>query len=71
MKNISKILTLVLMLAFALLSSACNLNEEDAYVQREKPSRDTSGSKIPWVRPASWEGGLPGMGSGNNMPNQY
>lgn len=25
-----------------------------------KTSRDTS---IPWSRPASWEGGIPGMGS--------
>lgn len=26
-------------------------------------TRDTRDTSIPWNRPASWEGGIPGMGS--------
>ena len=34
------------------------------------PSRQTDGGDLPWARPASWEGGLPGMGGIGN-PTRY
>ncbi len=45
-----KFLPALLLLALAAGFSGCTT----------KTSRDTS---IPWSRPASWEGGIPGMGS--------
>lgn len=38
--------------------------------KKELPSRATEGGDLPWGKPASWEGGLPGMG-GVGTPNRY
>ncbi|MBO6101694.1 MAG: hypothetical protein J6P03_00370 [Opitutales bacterium] len=37
----------------------------------QKPTRDSgeAQARASWVRPQSWEGGLPGMST--NAPNQY
>jgi hypothetical protein len=45
-----KLLSALLLLALAAAFSGCTT----------KTSRDTT---IPWSRPASWEGGIPGMGN--------
>ncbi len=37
---------------------------------KKLPSRHTDDSDLPWGRPASWEGGLPGMG-GIGTPTRY
>ncbi len=48
------------------LLSACNNME----TQRQKPSRDRgTKSQTAFGRPASWEGGIPGMTT--NAPRQY
>ncbi len=44
-----RILSLVLALAAALFASGC-------------ATKQPEDSSIPWSRPASWEGGIPGMG---------
>lgn len=48
--NSKKLLLALLTLAFGAILGGCTT----------KTARDTS---IPWSRPASWEGGIPGMGS--------
>ncbi len=53
MPNFRKILFVLLMSAFVLLGfSGCSTPQQD--------------SSIPWSRPASWEGQIPGMSSGHN-----
>jgi hypothetical protein len=48
--TMKKLLPALLLLALAAAFSGCTT----------KTSKDTS---IPWSRPASWEGGIPGMGN--------
>jgi hypothetical protein len=45
----SRIFSLVLALAAVLFASGC-------------ATKQPEDSSIPWSRPASWEGGIPGMG---------
>jgi len=48
----------LLLLAFAaLLLSGCAKGDPDD-------------SQLPWAQPASWEGGMPGMGGGFGAPRQ-
>lgn len=72
MKTILKVFALLSILAVSGIAAGCTSNgDDDAYVSRQKPGRNAGvSSKTPWARPANWEGGLPGMGTGN-MPNQY
>ena len=63
--SIRRILTLIAALSALALLSACETDTEGT-----KPSRQSASGDLPWNRPASWEGGLPGMTT-NNMPNQY
>ena len=58
MKSPQKALLALLIATFALLATGCTT----------KTSKDTS---IPWGRPASWEGQVPGMGEvGNTSGNR-
>lgn len=50
-------------LAFAM--SACSSDEDS---RRSKMPRRGGGSELPWNKPASWEGGLPGMGGIGTTP---
>lgn len=52
MKSPNKALLALLALTFALIATGCT----------NKTNNDTS---IPWSRPASWEGQVPGMSNGN------
>lgn len=51
MKSLKTPVIVGLLIAFAALFSGCTT----------KTAKDTS---IPWSRPATWEGQIPGMGSG-------
>jgi len=63
-----KKLLLALFAVFAALAMAgC---ESAADKPSQLPSRATDGGDLPWGKPASWEGGLPGMG-GIGTPNRY
>lgn len=61
-----KSVMLFLLLAVSVMVTACN---SDVTPDREHRA-SKAGAKTSWTRPASWEGGLPGMG-GVNTPNQY
>ena len=63
-------LFLVCFLAFvtSLALTACSSSEE-SITPKNLPSRQTKGD-LPWGKPASWEGGLPGMGGVGN-PTRY
>ncbi len=50
----------------ALALCGCGTTKE----KKRLPSRETDHSELPWDRPASWEGGLPGMG-GVGTPTRY
>lgn len=57
-----------LFFALALTSFLCACNNVET--QRQKPSRDRGvKSQTSFGRPASWEGGIPGMTT--NAPRQY
>lgn len=59
---------LVLAVIFSLMVmalSGCETTES-----KKLPTRETGDSDLPWGRPASWEGGLPGMG-GVGTPTRY
>ena len=52
---------LIIFSFLALFLSGCESTET-----KTLPTRETGDSELPWGRPASWEGGLPGMcGIGN------
>ncbi len=53
----------VLLLASAMFVAACSSDEGKS----KYPTRGGS-SELPWDRPASWEGGLPGMGGIGTTP---
>ena len=48
----------------ALFLSGCESTET-----KTLPTCETGDSELPWGRPASWEGGLPGMGGIGNKKN--
>ncbi len=58
-----KFLVLILMSSLAFLA-ACSSDDEK---KKKYPERGGS-SELPWDRPASWEGGLPGMGGIGTTP---
>ncbi len=60
-----RIFLAVLIALSALLIAGCGTSN-----RKKLPSRETDESELPWNRPASWEGGLPGMG-GIGTPTRY
>ena len=53
--------------ASVMMFSGCSVNEDTT--PKNLPTRQTKGD-LPWGKPASWEGGLPGMGGIGN-PTRY
>jgi len=51
------------------LVAFCMVGCESSGSKPKLPSRATDGGDLPWDRPASWEGGLPGMGGVNSNPS--
>ena len=56
-------------LFFAVLALCLAGCESSSSSRKTLPSRETDGGDLPWARPASWEGGLPGMGGLNTNPS--
>ncbi|CDE83165.1 unknown [Coraliomargarita sp. CAG:312] len=56
----------ILLTFLALCMAGC---ESSSSSKKSLPSRETDGGDLPWARPASWEGGLPGMGGLNTNPS--
>ena len=56
---------LIIFSFLALFLTGCESTET-----KTLPTRETNDSVLPWGRPASWEGGLPGMG-GIGTPTRY
>ncbi|MEO5960530.1 MAG: hypothetical protein ABIZ49_14225 [Opitutaceae bacterium] len=50
MTSLKKPLLVLLLLAFGAIAGGCS-------------TRTQNGNTIPWSRPASWEGQIPGMGA--------
>lgn len=60
-----KVFLSILLTVLALCMAGC----ESSSSRKTLPSRETDGGDLPWARPASWEGGLPGMGGLNTNPS--
>jgi lipoprotein len=60
----------ILFLAILALCSIFIVGCESTGSKKRLPSRETDGGDLPWAKPASWEGGLPGMGGVGN-PTRY
>ncbi|MDY5583904.1 hypothetical protein P3B99_001985 [Opitutia bacterium KCR 482] len=60
----------ILLLAVMALCSVFIVGCESTEHKKSLPSRATDGGDLPWGKPASWEGGLPGMGGIGN-PTRY
>ncbi len=60
-----KILALITVSIATFVLAGCT-SSDDAPRRSSLPTRQSGASELPWAKPASWEGGLPGMGGVTN-----
>jgi len=65
----SKYFLVSVLALLAFFMSACSSTESDT--EGKKPTRQSDSGQLPWAKPASWEGGMPGMPSTSGRSSQY